>query len=286
MKKLVIILCLSVFVLGSVTLAGRNIRETRKIDIEGATSIDLEVDFGAGEIRIYAKDMTEAAEIELFYNPNNVEYEIDYHVKRSTGHLYIDSDTDFNHDDDFDTDENQIDIALSTDNPISLNFDIGACKAEFDLGGIPITMLDLDVGAASGYIEWSEPNPVRLEEINIDAGAASLEMVMIGNANFDFMTLEGGAGSFDLDFRGEYNGESEIEIEISVGSADIILPKNVPIRVEADDDGWFSSIDFHGDNLERVRNGVYESPDFDDADTRIIISIDVSMGSVDLYWKR
>ncbi|MEA1980261.1 MAG: LiaF-related protein, partial [candidate division Zixibacteria bacterium] len=166
-----------------------------------------------------------------------------------------------------------------------INFDIGACDAEFDFGGIALEYLEIDVGAAKGTFEFSKPNPIRLSEINIDAGASSIEMKSMGNANFDELNFSGGVGSFEIDLRGEYQGESRVDIEIGLGSAEIVVPKGLPVRIETEGNNWLSSIDFHNEDLDEIDDDLYESSDFDDSDDRLIISIEVGLGSVDLYWK-
>jgi len=124
-----------------------------------------------------------------------------------------------------------------------------------------------------------------MESIDIDAGASSLEMISLGNANFEDFTFSGGAGSFKLDFRGEYKGESEINIDIGLGSVDIILPRGVACRVESEGSGWLSSIEMHKNELEEVDDDIYESEDFEKTDIRITLKVDVGLGSVDIYWK-
>lgn len=284
MKKILIVNLALVFFLAGLALAGRIEHESRQIDAEGAKKLDVELEFGAGELRISPKDMSQAVTLDIRYDPRQVEYDVDYKVRKDIGHLYIESE--HRKHCDIDTEKNKLDLVLSTRYPTSLEMDIGACDAEIDLGGIPLERLDIDVGAASGDIDFSEPNPHRLEEINIDAGASSLDMHSIGNANFELMTFSGGVGSFDLDFRGEYRGESKIDIEVGLGSADIILPRGIPARVETESGNWLSSVDFHKDDLEEIDDGIYESPDFEDAETRIVLMLDVGLGSVDIYWKR
>ena len=273
-----------VVLLAGLVMAGRREHETHRIDAEGAKKIEVELDFSAGELRIHPEDMSEAAVLDVLYDPRRVEYDIEYDVSKATGHLSIE--TDHRKRKSIDTDDNKLEMILSTRFPTSLEMDIGACDAEIDLGGIPLEYLDLDIGATSGDIDFSEPNPMRLKEINIDAGASSLDMHSIGNANFELMSFSGGAGSFDLDFRGKYNGESTIDIDIGVSSADIILPRGIPVRVETSGSNWLSSVDFHNDDLEEIDDDIYESPDFQDAQTRIILTIDVGLGAVDVYWKK
>ncbi len=282
-KAMTVSLALIVFC-GGLVIAGRKEHETRSINAEGAKTIETELDFAAGILTIIPEDMSDVVTLDMLYDPRRVEYDVSYEVKKSTGHLFIE--TEHRKHRNIDTDDNRLEIILSTSYHTSLDMDIGACDADIDLGGVPLEHLEIDVGAASGDIDFSEPNPIRLKEINVDAGASSLDMHSIGNANFELMTFSGGAGSFDLDFRGQYSGESTIDIDIGVSSADIILPRGIPARVETSGSNWLSSVDLHKNSLEEIDDGIYESPDFEDADTRITLIIDVGLGSVDVYWKR
>lgn len=265
-------------------IAGKLDHETKKIEVEGAKKLVIEGEFGSGEFTIVPEDINEAAIVDIYYNSRYIDYDVDYEEKGSAGYLYFESST--RRKNNINTEDNIWDIILSTRYTTSLDLDVGACDADFDLGGIPLTEFTMDVGAASAVIVFSEPNPERLEEISIDAGACSLEMESIGNANFEEFNFSGGVGSFDLDFRGEYEGESKIYIDVGLGSADIILPRDIPVRIETDDDNWFSSVDFDDDDLNEIDDDVYESPGFDKAKIRIVLHISVGMGSIDIDWKK
>jgi hypothetical protein len=263
--------------------AGRLGKDTKRIEAHGAERVEVNIDFAMGEITIDSEDQSDVAVIELDYDPRQVDYDIEYVARNDQGFLDIESIQRRKRD--LDSEDNLLGVTLSTRYPMELVLDAGACDAEFDFTGIPLTDLDMDIGAASGRIEFGRPNPVRLERFDVDAGASSVEFESLGNANFEVFNFSGGAGSFDLDLRGEYNGESRVMIDVGVGSADIIVPEDIPVRVEADRDGWLSSVDFHGDDLHQVEDDVYESEGFQDAQTRLIIEIDVGLGSVDLYWR-
>jgi hypothetical protein len=284
MRNTLMVCLVLVVLLAELVMAGRKEHETYRIDAEGAKKIDVQFEFGAGELRIIPEDMSEAAVLDVLYDPRRVNYDIAYDVSKATGHLSIE--TDHRRHKSIDTDDNKLEMILSSRYPTSLEMDIGACDAEVDLGGINLEYLDIDIGAASGDIDFSEPNPMRLKEIDIDAGASSLDIHSIGNANFELMSFSGGAGSFDLDFRGKYDGESTIDIDIGVSSADVILPLEIPVRVETSGSNWLSSVDFYNDDLEEIDDDIYESPDFQDAQTRIILKIDIGLGAIDLYWKK
>lgn len=284
MRTKILIIGLALVVVLSVSLMAKIERETRNIGSEGAKSLDVKLEFGAGDITVTGDDISDAALLEFEYNPARVEYLVDYAVSGDRGHLSIESD--HHSKNDIDTDENKLHMVMSTRYPTRLEMDMGACDARLDLGGVPLEELNIDVGAASGEIDFSKPNKQRLREINIDAGATSLDMTMIGNANFDEMNFSGGVGSFDLDFRGEYKGDSRIDIEIGLGSADITLPAGVPVRIVAQDANWLSSLDIHEEgDVRKVRDDEWKSADYDNADTRITIYLEVGLGSVDVRFR-
>lgn len=267
-----------------VAVAGRIEQFTTKVDPDGAKKVEVVVELAAGVFYITPADMSEVAIVEVEYDSRRVECVVDYEVRGSTGRLFLESNLLRKRN--IDTEDNRWEVMLSDRYPMTLEIEVGACDAEFDLGGLPLTELIVQIGAASGEIDFSEPNPERLEEIDIEAGAASLTLLNIGNANFEIFSFEGGAGSFELDFRGEYSGVSEISIEIGLGSAEIVLPKDIPVHIETGEAGWFSTVDFHNDDLDEIDDGVYESEGFDDASVRIYMEIDVSLGSIDVYFKR
>jgi len=286
MPRLLIFIAIAFLVVSSV-VAGRLEKVKEFVIAKEAQIIEIECDLAAGEFTIKSGDIEEIAEIDIEYDKRTIEYEIDYSERGKKGYLFIDIDHRKNrYFDDLDDFENNWDIVLSDRFEISIDLDIGACEADFDFGGIRLTDLDIDVGAAFGVIDFSEPNKARLREINIDAGASSLEMHNLGNANFEYFKFSGGVGSYDLDFRGKYNGESKINIEIGLGTGDIILPRNVPVRVETEGGNWLSSIDFHNDDLDEIEDDIYETDDFENAKTRIVLRLEVGLGSIDVYWKR
>ncbi len=283
MKKYGITALVLVMLLAASAVSARMEQVSKQIDPEGAERIVIEADLGGGQFNVITKDMKEAALIDIEYDPKRVDYEVDYRVKRSKGYLILESTT--RRGKDLDTDRNIWDVTLSTRYPVDMHMEFGACDAEMDLGGIPLEELSLEVGAASGVIEFSQPNPIRMRDLSIDAGASSLEIVSLGNARFHEMSFEGGVGSFDIDFRGIYEGESEARIEIGLGSADIIIPRGLAVRIETEGGNWLSSVDFHNDDLDEIDDDIYETPDFDKADDRLVLIIEVGLGSIDVYFK-
>ncbi len=274
---------LVLLVVSGPALAGRTEQVSEVVQMDGARELEIEIDFGAGTLDIVSADIEEAARLEVFYSPRWVSYDIDYSKRGETGRLFLESDLRRkSHMEDID---NEWELTLSRRYPVDLEMDVGASESFIDLGGIPLTRLVMDIGATSGTIDFSEPNPERLHDFDIDVGASSLEISGLANANFDRMDISSGAASCELDFRGDFRGQSELDLDVGVGSVEIIIPRGLAVRIEGDDD-WFSSFDFHGLDVDQIDDDVWESPGFDNAPDRLEIRVDVSMGSVDIYEKR
>lgn len=264
-------------------LADRTESVTEVVQTEGAQRLEVNIDFGAGRLDIVPADMEEAARLDIDYSPRWVRYDVDYAKKGNTGVLSLESE--LRRKRDMDDIDNEWQLTLSTRYSVELDMDIGASESYIDLGGIPLTDVTMDIGATSGTIDFSKKNPERLRDFKVDVGASSLDMTGLANANFERMDISSGAASCELDFRGDFHGDAELSLDVGVGSVDITLPRGLPVRIEGDD-SWFSSLDLHGLDVDRVEDDVWESPNFDEAKDRLTIIVDVSMGSVDIYAKR
>ncbi|MBI5266058.1 MAG: hypothetical protein HY851_02385 [candidate division Zixibacteria bacterium] len=283
--RLAKLLCVAALVVAMATLGSARDMKTdnQTIAAEGAKRLDINCRFGAGILTVRPVSTADAARIDARYDADRIDLDVDYRVRGETGRLDIESE---HHGSNVETDDNQLTLNLSDKLPTDLSLKIGAAEGDVDLGGIPLSRLDLDIGAASGVISFSKPNPQRLEEASISIGASSANLRNFGNANFDRLTCKVGAASSDLDFRGEYHGESEIILSVGVASAEVILPIGVPIRVESSDSHFFSSVDIHGGDLDEIDDDIWESPGYQTAKDRILLRVKVGMGSVDLRWKK
>jgi len=270
---------------GGAASADRNREETQTVALEGARRLEVDIDFGVGKLTLSAADLKDEARLKVFCDPRYVDYDVDYHKRGETGLLDIESDVHSrgrHHNDDID---NEWDLELPDNLPLSLHLDLGLCDGDLDLGGLRITDLNVDIGASSGRIEFSRPNPERMRDMNIDVGAASLEISGLGNANAERIRCDVGAGSCDLDFRDGVKGDCTLELDVGLGSSEVLVPRDMALRLHGEDE-WFSSIDFSGLDLREVGRGIWETDGFDKAENRLTVEAEVAMGSIDIRGRR
>jgi hypothetical protein len=123
------------------------------------------------------------------------------------------------------------DLALGTAQPYALTVETGASETTFDLGGLPLTRLAVKVGAGTNVLRFMEPNPQSMSVLDIDAGAGSMELRGLANANFGDMTLDGGAASFTCDFGGTLRRPASVRLSTGMASVEIAIPAATAARI-------------------------------------------------------
>jgi hypothetical protein len=259
-------------------------RVSETVPSEGCRQLDLQLDFSAGVIDIAPANIDDLIKLDIYYTPRFVTYDIDKSTKGDRCVVTLESDR-RRQGWDMDESENEWTLQLSKKYQTSIEMEIGACEGRMELGGIPLTGLIMDIGAADLEIEFSEPNPARLEELSVDCGASSLEIGGLANANVGSMEFDVGAGSCQIDLRGDLKGETQIDISVGVGSMDVILSPDVELMIEGGDN-WLSSIDFQDFDMDKTRRGTWKTGGFDEAKDRVIITADVAMGSVTILSRK
>jgi len=127
-----------------------------------------------------------------------------------------------------------MDLMLGRAKPYALTIESGACDSAIDLGGLPITSLTIKKGAGSADIEFSAPNPVEMGKLGINAGAVTLTVRKLANANFAGMTLDGGAATYEFDFGGELQRDATVSMTAGASTMKISLPEATAARITAE----------------------------------------------------
>lgn len=257
--------------------------ETKEFNFpaDSITILYADIDLAAGNFRLTSEEMPALFRADVTYNPDRLEVFADYRKRGERGYLEVGSDlfSKFQ----VDTEDNRWEMELSSSYKTDLKLEFGLCDAFIDLGGVPLTDLNLDIGVAEGKLVFSSPNPTELDNISIEAGAAEFEIEKLLNANFKTLKFDGGVGEFRLEFTGELKTRAQAEISVGLGSAVIYLPREMPVRIEAEDN-FLSKVKFRNAADLRIRDGYYKSEDFDSAAARLDLRIDVGLGSVEIVW--
>lgn len=220
--------------------------ETEEISVpllESKESVaDLTLEFGAGNIKLAsgAEDTLVAGTAE--YNVEDFKPDVSINgdnITISQGDLNVRGIPQFQ--DDL---INNWDLQLGS-TPLFLRINAGAYTADYELGGLSLTGIDITDGAADVDLTFSEPNLSEMETLTYNTGASNISIEGLGNANLSELVFRSGAGSYTLDFSGEMQRDMTVNIESGISSITIIVPEGVAANLTFE--GGMSNVTYDDD---------------------------------------
>lgn len=211
-------------------------------DLETKKDIDLTLNFGAGKLVLNPGAETGLVSGTATYNVADFKPTVSTEGSTASidqGSLSLNGLPNFK-----DDIKNDWDLKLTKTKPLNLKIKAGAYTGRYDFGGVPLTGLDINDGAADVNMAFSEPNPAELGAFYYTTGASSVTLEGLGNANMDTMTFRSGAGSYRLDFSGTLQRDLEVVIDSGISSVTIVIPEGVGAMVTFE--GGVSNIDTYG----------------------------------------
>ena len=130
------------------------------------------------------------------------------------------------------------------DHPTNLEINAGAYQGDLDLSGIPLTKVRISDGASQGKIRFDSLNPVEMDSFRYTTGASQVDIYGLSNANARNLIFEAGPGSYTLDFSGDLQRDTDVEINYGLGDVKIIIPKGTPAYVTVD--GGLNNVELRG----------------------------------------
>lgn len=287
-SKLIILLCLGLLMLPAlactITLPsvevqpGETREESVEIPLNDAATADVNINFGAGEFRLRPGVEEGLLKADFTYNVDKLKPIIKEDRRGDELDVNLGLDVDGLSLNLGDSTRNEWDIRLSDQVPMALDIDLGAAKGRLDLGGLRLTDADIRTGAADVEIEWDEPNPELLDLLSVDAGASSLKIHKLGNAHFDQMNFNGGAGNFELDFSGDWQESARASIKAGLSNLTLTVPSDVGVKVDTGDKALAN---VKADGFRRSGTA-WVNDAYGESELELIITVDIGLGNLTL----
>lgn len=175
----------------------------------------------------------------------------------------------------------RLEIALSPSVPARIDLELGVVRADIDLGGISLIAADIKTGASQSVLQFSSPTTAPCERLHVVMGAAEFEIEGLGNSNCGEMQFEGAAGSFTLDFTGEWQhrGETTARIKLGVGALTLRFPSHLGVAISLD--RFLATFDRSGFTK---RGNVYYSSNYDATAAKLRLDINAVFGDINVEW--
>ena len=232
--------------------AGPEVKETISVADPGEDETRLLLSFGAGNLNLSAgaKNLVDGTAV---YNVADLKPEIiedgsQIEIKQGN----------FQKLPPFDGMKNEWTLQLGS-SPMELEISAGAYEGAFELGGLALTNLTINDGAADVSLSFSELNLAKISKFKYSTNASNVRMDGLANANFERFIFNGGAGNYTLDFSGDLQRDATVSVDCGLSDLTLIIPEGVNAVVTIDSaladinlgDGWSQK----GSVYSQVGNG-------------------------------
>lgn len=244
--------------------------------------LDISISYGLGKLIIGPSNKKNTIEGLITYDNRRITPIVKMKSVSSSGVLTIKTKKDKGKDlcsyklKDFD---NEMEFYFPSQIKTDLFLDFGLGDAKIDLTNISITKLNINCGLSDVNIEINERNNVVCQTVSIENGLGNLSVSGLGNLAAKKIDINIGLGSADIDFRGDRIYDADINVDVGLGSLDMILPKKANIKIYVDS-SFLSSVDIYG--LKQKKNKLWVSPNWESRYPTITMDVNVGIGSVDI----
>jgi len=165
--------------------------------------------------------------------------------------------------------------------PIYIAVDLGLGEGRLDFTDLRVRDLKLHCGLSDVNVIFRDKNQDNMRNMVIETGLGSVNVKGLSYANMERFNVECGLGTTELVFDGSLSQDIRGKIEVGLGSVIIEVPDNVAVEVRSQS-SFLSSLNLHG--FDRISENLYRSGNWETANKRIYLEIEVGLGSVDINW--
>ena len=176
-------------------------------------------------------------------------------------------------------DNYKINFEMPTKISIDMNLNFGLGKVDLDFSGLRIAQLVMNCGLSDVTLINTKSNIINCEKIHISTGVSDFNSLGLGNFNASQYIFDVGMGSAEIDMSGSANKNSDLKIDVTVGSLELKLPKNTNIELIINKN-MLSSVNVKG--LISSGDGKYISRNTQKRWATMKVDISVGLGSVDI----
>ena len=252
---------------------GETVTESIQVPVPNLNPpLDVNLSFGAGKMTLLPNPGPDLLSGTVTYNVADFKPEIivdDTGVTLKQGNLKINAVPTIN-----DSIKNEWNVSI-TNHPIELSIMAGAYSGDFEFGGLALTDLHVTDGASNVNLKFSTPNTSLMNAFRYETGASNITMEKLGNANFQTMIFQSGAGNYSLDFSGVYQHDASVFIETGLSRLIISVPEGV--QAEVNFEGPLSKVITSGSWQESGDEYILEGQG-----PKLIITIEIKAGTITL----
>ena len=286
-RKLIILLIFMIAVLS----AEDYFTEHYDIPYKGEEELDVNISFGLGTLDLKSHDDPKYLVHSIMTYSQRIYMPIvDYKILGNRGRLKMSTEKydESNKNDKRNLKSSQVNkelnkwhLEFSQKIPIYIAVDLGLGEGRLDFTDLRVRDLKLHCGLSDVNVIFRDKNQDNMRNMVIETGLGSVNVKGLSYANMERFNVECGLGTTELVFDGSLSQDIRGKIEVGLGSVIIEVPDNVAVEVRSQS-SFLSSLNLHG--FDRISENLYRSGNWETANKRIYLEIEVGLGSVDINW--
>lgn len=172
---------------------------------------------------------------------------------------------------------NEWDVRLGERVPQSLQLELGMCSGDIDFGGAALRRAT--VSAAMGKVDFtfSRPNPVDLEQIDVELGAGDFSFRQLGNAGCAASRFDLSGGGYRIDLDGDWRRPGLVRIEARLCQVEVRVPSRLRVRVDGRDCG---AAELEVDGVAACGDGIWQDALAEGAAPDVVLELDAKFANV------
>jgi len=175
-------------------------------------------------------------------------------------------------------------VELPSNVPVLFRSKIFAGDVDIDLGNVMLRDLKLELTAGDFEIFFGTPNQDKIDKLFMDLDFGEINIRRLGNANFRYAKIDAAAGDLRVDLSGEYRQDTEIELDLEIGSTTVYLPRNIGVKLDISKWWFLAHINELPYNL-RKEGRYYYSSNYNTTQYKTFIKINAGIGEINVRWE-
>ena len=262
-------------------LGQRGYYETSEEEFHASTDRPLEVilKIDAGEVVVRKGEDRTVGRVEIRYTPRKFREKIDFNEKTNRLKVHFDMKGWRS----VNTDDDRAEVTVELPYGVDILFDahVKAGEVTMDMGGLRLKEYVYTNWAGEVEVRFDEPNPITMDLLDINAKVGEARFIRLGNARFKKADINGGIGEMRVDFRGDVIDECKAKVDLDIGEATVILPRDVGVKMRIG--GGFSFLSEKNiDHSLYKRGSTYYSENYEDEEGTFYVRVSPGLGELNI----
>ncbi|HET9481298.1 MAG TPA: hypothetical protein VFP98_06030, partial [Candidatus Polarisedimenticolia bacterium] len=129
-----------------------------------------------------------------------------------------------------DDNTNVLTIYLPRGMPMALTARVLKGASRLELGGLALQSANLDLSMGEHEVRVSEPNPIAMDTMELNAGMGEVSLFSLGNLRAGSITVWGKMGEIDVDLGDEVLRDTTLFTKMRMGEMTVGLPRSARVQ--------------------------------------------------------